>query len=286
MPVGQPGSGRRAAGVLGPRQLWVRLRTELAKRFGLGHRVDELSAALAGKELYFSSPPLDPDLIRAIKAITPQFSLREDETSRRVWELSQNGSSWAEYEALRPALDGLEEPARILEIGPGMGRSVVFLQKRMGWASATFDLYESDGAARKYPIDAPRSASSFCGDLGQLRRVLVHNGVENYRLFDAAGLDFRLDRLPGPYELVYSFYGVGFHWSLVDFWDEIRGLMAPSGIAAFTVHHSFEEFEALARVPHCYVPFRRILAKDRPLNLLVIADDRRRLAPWSEPASP
>jgi SAM-dependent methyltransferase len=280
--VSRPGSGRRAAGWLRPRQLWVRLRTELAKRFGLGHRVDELSTALAGKELYFSSPPLNADLIRAIKAITPQFSLREDEISRRVWELSQNGSSWAEYEALRPALDTLEEPARILEIGPGMGRSVVFLGKRLGWTSAVFDLYESDGAARKYPIDAPRSETSFCGDLEQLRRVLDHNGVDNYRLFDAADLDFRLDGLPGPYELIYSFYGVGFHWSLADFWEEIRSLMAPGGMAVFTVHHTFEEFEALGRMPHCYVPFRRILAKDRPLNLLFIAEDRRRLAPWME----
>ncbi|MDH3402466.1 MAG: hypothetical protein OES32_11850 [Acidobacteriota bacterium] len=286
LPVARWEPRRRAAGLPGPRQLWVRLRTELAKRFGLGHRVDELSAALAGKELYFRSPPLDDDLIRAVKAITPQFSLRADETSRRVWELSQNGSSWAEYEALSPVLDDLEEPERILEIGPGMGRSVVFLSKRLGWTKARFDLYESDGVARKYPIGAPRSESSFCGDLKQLRRVLDYNGVGNYRLFDAAALDFRLDRLPGPYDLVYSFYGVGFHWSLADFWTEVRGLMAPGGLAAFTIHHSFEEFAELARVPHCYVPFRRILAKDRPLNLLVVCENRDRLAAWAAPAGP
>ncbi len=117
----------------------------MAKRFGLGHRVDELSAALAGKELYFSSPPLDGDLIRAIKAITPQFSLRADETSRRVWELSQNGSSWAEYEALRPVLDDLPQPARVLEIGPGMGRSVVF--------------FRSDSAGRRPPSTSMRATA-------------------------------------------------------------------------------------------------------------------------------
>lgn len=274
--------GRHAARFIGPRQLWVRLRTEIAKRFGLGHRVEELSSALAGKELHFRAPPLDAELVRAIKAITPQFSLRLDEPSRRVWELSQNGSSWAEYEALAPLLDSMAPPARILEIGPGMGRSVVFLNRHLGWQDATFDLYEADGRARKYPLNAPRSEDSFCGDLGQLCRVLDFNQVENYRVIDAATAGFRLDGLIGPYDLVYSFYGVGFHWSLADFWEEIRGLLAPAGVAIFTVHHSFEEFAELERTPHRYVPFRRILAKDRPLNLLLVSSDPAALAALTE----
>jgi hypothetical protein len=272
------GHGRRAARLLGPRQLWVRLRTELAKHFDLGHRVEELSSALAGRTLYFRSPPLDAQLISAVRAITPQFSLRPDEASRRVWELSQNGSSWAEYEALAPLLDAMPEPARILEIGPGMGRSVVFLARHMGWSHAMFDLYESEGKARKYPLNAARADDSFCGDLGQLRRLLEFNEVGNFRLIDAAASGFRLDGLPGPYELVYSFYGVGFHWSLADFWDEILGLLAATGVAIFTVHHSFREFPALENTPHRYVPFRRILAKDRPLNLLVVSPDPAALA--------
>ena len=270
--------GRSAARWIGPRQLWSRLRTELAKRFGLGHRVEELTEALVGKELYFRAPPLDPALIRAVKAITPQFSLRLDDPSRRVWELSQNGSSWAEYEALAPLLESMEPPERVLEIGPGMGRSVVFLKRHLGWEEVAFDLYEGDGQARKYPLNAPRSDDTFCGDIGQLYRVLQFNQVKNYRVCDAEATNYRLDGLDGPYDLVYSFYGVGFHWSLADFWDEIMGLLAPNGVAVFTVHHSFREFPALEQTPRRYVPFRRILAKDRPLNLLVVSRSAERLA--------
>lgn len=274
----QLSSGPAGAQTLGPRQLWIRLRTELAKRFGTGHNVDELSSALAGKELYFRAPPLDEELIAAVKAITPQFSLRPDEESRKVWELSQNGSSWAEFEALAPLFESMEEPERVLEIGPGMGRSVVFLARKLGWSRAGFDLYEGDGAARKYPLNAPRSAESFCGSLSQLRRVLTFNEIENYRLVDAADSGFRLSGIGGPYQLIYSFYGVGFHWSLADFWSEIRELMSPQCVAVFTVHHSFEEFPELMEMPHRYVPFRRILAKDRPLNLLVVSESAERLA--------
>ena len=139
-----------------------------------------------------------PSSYRAVKAITPQFSLRADEPSRRVWELSQNGSSWAEYEALAPLLDSMPEPRRILEIGPGMGRSVVFLSRHLGWHSATFDLFEGNGEARKYPLNAPRSDDSFCGDIGQLCRVLDFNQVKNYRVIDAAETGFRLDGLDRP----------------------------------------------------------------------------------------
>ncbi len=265
--------------MLGPRQLWLRLRTELAKRIGSGHKLEELSASLAGKELFFEAPPLTRELIRAIKAITPQFSLHGDEESRRVWELSQNGSSWAEYDALAPLLETIAEPRKVLEIGPGMGRSVVFLRKKMGWSKAEFHLYEADGDARKYPLNAPRSSDSFCGDLASLELVLAHNGVTGCSLFDAHALGYRLDRLPGPYDLVYSFYGVGFHWSLADFWSEIRTLLTEQSIAIFTVHHTFEPFSELAAMPHRYVRCQRILAKDRPLRLLVVSPDASRLSP-------
>ncbi len=255
--------------MLGPRQLWHRLRTELAKRLGSGHRVEELSRSLAGRELHFRAPVLTPRLIRAIKAITPQFSLREDEESRRVWELSQNGSSWAEYEALAPLLEGLE-PRQVLEIGPGMGRSAVFFHQRLGWPAERFHLFDGDGSARKYPLNAPRSAESFCGDLEMLDEVLRFNGLSGHRIFDAAESGGSLGGLPGPYDLVYSFYGVGFHWSLEDFWEELRGLVAAGGHAVFTVHHSFQPFAELEATPHRYVPFQRILAKDRPLRLLIL----------------
>lgn len=262
------------------RRLFRGLRTELSKKLGLGHSADELSAALAERELLFRSPELTPALVEAIRAITPQFKLRCDETSRRVWELSQNGSCWGEMDALEPLLRGLGSPGRVLEIGPGLGRSAVFLKRHLGWEDVPFDLFEGNGPARRYPLLAPRSSDSFRGDLEALAAVLEHNGTRAWRLVDAGTRGGHLIDLDGPYDLVFSFYGVGFHWRLEDFWQEILPLLGADGVGVFTVWHAFETFPALRRLPHGFLTIRRILAKDRPLRLLVVSPARERIAPF------
>lgn len=271
-----------AGGRWSARRLVRGLRTELAKKLGLGHSEDELSAALAERELLFRSPELTPGLVAAIRAITPQFKLRCDEVSRRVWELSQNGSSWGEIEALEPLLRSLGTPRRVLEIGPGLGRSVVCLKRRLGWEDVPFDLFEGDGPARKYPLLAPRVADSFRGDLAALAAVLEHNGTRAWRIVDAAVRGGRLVDLDPPYDLIHSFYGVGFHWRLEDFWEELVPLLGARGVGVFTVWHAFEVFPELALMPHGFLTIRRILAKDRPVRLLVVSPQRERIAPFVE----
>jgi len=270
----------QAPGRWSARRLLRGLRTELVKK--LGHSADELSAALADRELLFRAPRLTPPLVEAIRAITPQFKLRCDETSRRVWELSQNGSCWGELEVLEPLLRALGNPGRVLEIGPGLGRSVVFMKRKLGWEDVPFDLFEGDGPARSYPLLAPRAADSFRGDLEALAAVLEHNGTSAWRIVDAGVRGGRLVDLEPPYDLVYSFYGVGFHWRLEDFWQELVPLLGERGVGVFTVWHAFEVFPELARLPHGFLTIRRILAKDRAVQLLVVSRDRRRIRPFVE----
>ena len=88
------------------RAVWNRIATSIRKKLKLGHSLDELDPYLAAKELHFRAPPLTPELVAAIKLISPQFHLRPNEESRRFWELNQNGLCWGEYEALKPFLDG------------------------------------------------------------------------------------------------------------------------------------------------------------------------------------
>ncbi len=256
------------------------LRGELAKRLRRAPSHAQLAADLARRELLFSAPPLTPALVRAIAAITPQFHLGTDERSRRVWELSQNGSSWAEWEAIGPLLESLPRPQRVLELGPGLGRSVVFFKKKLGWEDVSFDLFEGEGPRRKYPLSASRAGDSFCGDFAALRAVLDYNGITQAEIVDAAASAGRLAELPGPYDLIYSFYGVGFHWRLADFWDEILPLLGAAGVGIFTVHRAFVEFPGLRSVAHGRRAIPRILAKDRPLELLLVSPEASRLQPF------
>ncbi len=250
----------------------------LAKRLRLRPSHRQLAPELAGRELLFHAPPLTPRLVEAIAAITPQFHLATDERSRRVWELSQNGSCWAEWEALGPLLASLGTPRRVLELGPGLGRSAVFLKRRLGWEEVPFDLFEGEGPRRKYPLLAARGPDSFCGDFACLEAVLAHNGVRNARIVDAGRTRGRLAGLSGPYDLVYSFYGVGYHWRLEDFWAEIVPLLGEEGVGVFTVARGFRPFPGLERVAFGTVGIPRILAKDRPLEVLVVSPATERIA--------
>jgi len=123
-------------------------------------RLDELTAALAGRECIFEAPPFSEELVAAIRLISPQFHFEPSEESRAIWEADQNGACWGEFEALSPVLAALPRPAKILEIGPGMGRSAVFFAKKLGWRESQFHLYEGDGATTKYTVQGPRFEDS------------------------------------------------------------------------------------------------------------------------------
>lgn len=203
----------------------------------LSHR-SELNQYLASREHVFIAPPLTPGLIGAIKLISPQFELSSTEDSRLFWESDQNGACWGEFEALAPILSKLKTPEKVLEIGPGMGRSLIFFSKKMGWADSVLHAYEGEGSTTKYTISGPRFEDSWCGNFTALREVLNFNSVSNVEIFDAKSVSIRT--LPGPYDFLYSFYSVGFHWSLDLFIDDLLPLMHDKSIAAFTVPLDFK----------------------------------------------
>src|SRR5271169_1891159 len=105
-----------------------RIAGKISRLFGI-KQLPELDPRLAQMEKIFRAPPLDPGLIAAIKLISPQYELAPRERDRLFWEADQNGACWGEYEALEPFLSRIPNDAKILEIGPGMGRSLVFFPR-------------------------------------------------------------------------------------------------------------------------------------------------------------
>jgi hypothetical protein len=224
------------------------------KRTVLRTSPPQVDPRFAAMERVFRAPPLTESLLSAIHRISPQFDLRPTEHDRELWEADQNGACWAEYEVLRETLEGLPRDARILEIGPGLGRSLIFFSKKLGWEHCELHAYEGDGQSTKYTIDGPRFQDSWCGSISELRKVLDYNGIHGVTIHDAAKV--AMTELPGPFDLVYGFYNIGFHWSLAHFMPEVLALIGQNGVAVFVVPHDFEPFEALERVPHT------VIAKD------------------------
>ncbi|MBT8495593.1 MAG: hypothetical protein KJO07_21275 [Deltaproteobacteria bacterium] len=258
-------------------RLGSRLLTQFRKKAGLGHSLSELDPSLAAEPLVFCAPPLGPELTETIKLISPQFRLRSgDESSRRFWELNQNGLCWGEYWAIAPFCRGLA-PAKVLDIGPGLGRSTIFFKKQLGWQEVPFHLYESTGSETRYTKAGPRFDDSFCGNLEVLGSVLRYNEIENFEIFDAREMGSRLAQLPGPYDLVYSFFAVGFHWSIGHFLEELLLQMSDRAIGFFTLHNQFDDFSKLGDTPHRVVEFQSSWPRGARWRMLVLAKDESML---------
>jgi len=251
------------------RHVLPRIRAEWRKRTGQPLTERDVEPRFRHRTRHFRSPPMTAELIGAIRRLSPQFHLEPGEAGRNFWELTQNGSCWGEFDAVSPLLRALPAPRRVLDIGSGLGRSTVFFCSALNWTETEFHLYDGDGPRVDYPRSAERTDRSFCGDLCTLRQVLAWNGVPNFRIFDAHELNYRLSTLPGPYDVVWSFYAAGFHWSLADFWTEFEAIAHESTVGIFTIHRNFNEFPALRDWNCRIVPFRRSLIKDRPHRLLI-----------------
>ena len=230
--------------------------------------IPHLDKKLAGVERVFKAPPFTPELVESIRLISPQFHLTTNEKSREFWEAEQNGACWGEYEALTPLFQSMPRPGKILDIGPGLGRSLVFFSKKLGWESSQLCAYEGEGRTTKYTILGSRFEDSFCGNIGQLRRVLEFNAINNVTIFNTK--DTPMAKLSGPFDLIYSFYSIGFHWSLEHFLDDLLCLMDDKSVAVFMVPDEFKPFQALASISYRIIDGQNTWFNGRRLRMLVV----------------
>ena len=191
-----------------------------------------------------------------------------------VLAMESNAASEAEYEALLPLFAAVDKPKRVLEIGPGFGRSVVFFKKKGLLPGSEISLYDANGTSTKYkqkyyehPPQWP-DTSSFCGNLSLLQTMLDYNGITSYKIFDATQLP--LAALPGPYDLIYGFYSIGFHWSLDYYLDDLAPLLHERTLLVCTLNKNFRPFPGSkfsTRVLEC----REVKKNASPLRLLVLS---------------
>jgi hypothetical protein len=230
--------------------------------------------ALAAEQL-FIAPIFTEEVVSAIRLISTRLPLKADEPSRLLWQRESNAASEAEYDALLPLLQAIETPKRVLEIGPGFGRSVVFFSKKGIFADSEISLYDADGTSTRYkqkyyehPPKWPDTAS-FCGNLHLLQTMLDYNGVTQYKIFDARQQP--LSALPGPYDLIYGFYSIGFHWSLEHYLDDLDPLLHERSLLVCTLNKNFRPFPRLERYSTRILACREVKKNAAPLRLLVLS---------------
>ena len=234
-----------------------------------------LDPRAATAEQLFLAPPFTEEVVAAIRLISTRLPLKADEASRLLWQNESNAASEAEYEALRPLFDQIESPRRVLEIGPGFGRSVVFFQKKGLFENSEISLYDANGLStrykQKYYDQPPRwpDTSSFCGNLPLLEKMLSYNQVGKYHILDAQQLS--LAALPGPYDLIYGFYSIGFHWSLEYYLNDLEHLLHSQTVLVCTLNKNFRPFPRLEQFSTRVVKCREVKKNSTPLRLLILS---------------
>jgi hypothetical protein len=234
-----------------------------------------LDPRAASAEQLFIAPPFSEEIVSAIRLISTRLPLKADEASRLLWQSESNAASEAEYEALLPLLEQVEKPRRVLEIGPGFGRSVVFFRKKGLLEGSEVSLYDANGTSTRYKqkyYDHPPKwpdTSSFCGNLTLLRTMLDYNEVKQYQIFDAQQIP--LEGLPGPYDLIYGFYSIGFHWSLEYYLDDVEALLHERSLLVCTLNKNFRNFPRLKQFSTRVLACREVKKNATPLRLLVLS---------------
>ena len=179
----------------------------------------------------FDSPKIDKKMLKAITSISPHIKLEPyNEQDRLFWVNDQNKSCDGEYEVLKKHIHKFNI-RKTLEIGPGMGRSIVFFSKL--FPNSRIWSYEGDGDQKKYSINGKRTNNSFCGNIEILKKIIKFNEIQNHETINEKSCS--LKEISNSFDFIYSFYAVGYHWDLSEFWEDIVTLMNPISIAAFTV---------------------------------------------------
>jgi hypothetical protein len=239
------------------------------------HILGKTPAAPQAEQLYLA-PEFSEDVVQAVRLISTCLHLTANQKSRLLWQAESNAASLVEYQALLPLFSKIQKPRKILEVGPGLGRSAVIFGKKHVWnEDAAVHLYDTDGSQTKYKqkhYDRPPKwpdVSSFCGNLQLLDTILKYNGVSNCTIFDAAQNE--LKTLPGPYDLIYGFYSIGFHWSIEHYLDDLEPLMDQQTVLICTLNKHFTPFPRLAAYSTRVLQAAGTKKGARPLSFLALS---------------
>jgi len=118
--------------------------------------------------------------------------------------------SRAEYEAFSAHVNG---PRRILDLGCGLGRVAVFLNRMLDDPAVEYVLADSTAPPTVKPTYRWET-SEFYNDLAATAEFCAANGLANFRTFDVRRDDW--STLVGWPDLIVSMLGIGFHASLDD----------------------------------------------------------------------
>ena len=118
-------------------------------------------------------------------------------------------------------------PDKVLEIGCGLGRCSVWMQKYHGWPSTEWWLLDGTGNDINYGMD--NGETGFYNDMALTQQYFEMNCPDAKARYVNTISQVEADDL----DLVMSFMAFGFHWPLNDYLEQVTHKCNPEALAIF-----------------------------------------------------
>lgn len=124
-----------------------------------------------------------------------------------------------EVEKIAPILETLK-PKRVLELGAGLGRVSVFLNKKYNWHSTDFYLLDGDTGDVQIAGLHDEVGEDFYNSFDATKEFCLANGMNQDKLH-FINAEWNWNFIGLQFDLCYSFKAIGFHWPINSYLEKI-----------------------------------------------------------------
>jgi SAM-dependent methyltransferase len=168
----------------------------------------------------------------------PDISYQYDETfmkymHEQIWECKKDINVYHTLAKIEFShfYDHIETPKDILEVGSGLGRGTIYLNKFLNDVSASFTLADRTGYTNNTGVFNPRK-DEYYNDLSLTKKFCELNGVNNVETFDTELDDWSKLK---KFDFIFSLCSFGMHVKIERYMERLLSVSKESTIMIFGV---------------------------------------------------
>ncbi len=144
------------------------------------------------------------------------------------------------------------EPKKCLEVGCGLGRVSVYLNKTFSWG-AEFYMLDGDSGTEQIAGISYELKEAYYNSLSATKEFCAANGLQNCVLLDAHKKELPTEKI----DLCYSFKAIGFHWPINEYLDILYTCLQPGALLLFGIRSELREYYSSDKIFDRRINFNR-----------------------------
>ena len=131
-------------------------------------------------------------------------------------------------------------PKNVLEIGAGLGRISVFINRKYQWGSTNFFLLDGNSGDTQIAGLHENVGKDFYNSLDATKEFCIKNGIDSSRL-KIINAETKIDLNDLQFDLCYSFKAMGFHWPINWHLNKLYAHILPESYLFFEIRDTRRE---------------------------------------------